>query len=66
MSLLAVDANRWRPLAEGLLLNGTNRDEQDYLSKQVKLKSMQVLRVISDDKKSKAYAQKFLDGKPIR
>jgi hypothetical protein len=53
-------------LAEGLLLNGSNRDEQDYLSKQVKLKSMQVLRVISDDKKSKAYAQKFLDGKPIR
>jgi hypothetical protein len=66
MSLLAVDANRWRPLAEGLLLNGTNRDEQDYLSKQVKLKSMEVLRVISDDKKSKAYAQKFLEGKPIR
>ena len=66
MSLLAVDANRWKPLAESLLLNISNRDEKDYLSKQVKLKSMQVLSVIPDDKRSKVYAQKFLDGKPIR
>lgn len=66
MSLLAVDSNRWKSFAEKLLLNVSKRDEKDYLSKQVQLKSIQVLEVIADDKKSKIYARKFLDGKPIK